>query len=284
MRPDGTKWPLEKTLEMSMQAGFKNFDISFWDWALPESPFLTDDWRKWIEGVSDAASKLGVEFTQGHAYTYNFLDQYIGEEERQKHEMYTRRSIECCAILGIKTCVTHPGTDWHSVDRVSSSKTKNIKYFLKLLEYAGRFGMDLAIENMCNFNVQPHVKYCSLAEELIDLVRTINDERVGVCWDFEHADIMRIDQRKALLVIGKLLKATHVSDTHSDTDPELMHIMPMFGKIDWAEMIRTLKEIDYTGCFSYEAHNYANTLPDQVLPTALKLSFEIGDYLINIGR
>lgn len=46
--------------------------------------------------------------------------------------------------------------------------------------------------------------------------------------------------------------------------------------------MQTLREINYKGEFSFEAHNYANRLPDELLPTALKLSFEIGQYLMNL--
>lgn len=46
--------------------------------------------------------------------------------------------------------------------------------------------------------------------------------------------------------------------------------------------MKTLKEINYQGDFSFEAHNYANRLPDEVLPGALRLSFEIGQYLISL--
>ena len=287
-RPSGTMIPIEQTLELASQAGFKYYDISFWDWSLPGSPFLTDNWKYWIHNVANAAAYYGVEFVQGHAYTYPFLNINMTEEECECHEMLTRRSIDCCSILGVKICVTHPDTDWRSVDRVKSSKAKNIEYFKNLLEYTMRRDMELAIENMCNFDILPKAKYCSFTEELIELVdtfqNTVHNDHLGICWDFEHAEIMKIDQRESLLAIGGMLKATHVSDTHSQSDSDLMHIMPMFGKIDWRTIVKTLREINYQGYFSYEAHNYANTLPDEVIPTALKLSYEIGEYLVNLEK
>ena len=93
---------------------------------------------------------------------------------------------------------------------------------------------------------------------------------------------MKQPQRESLIYIGHRLKATHVSDTHSTTDTDLMHVMPLFGTVNWKEVMQTLREINYKGEFSFEAHNYANRLPDELLPTALKLSFEIGQYLMNL--
>jgi len=45
-----------------------------------------------------------------------------------------------------------------------------------------------------------------------------------------------------------------------------------------------LTEIGYTGDFSFEAHNYANRLPDRLLPTAVKLAYEIGEYLMELAH
>lgn len=281
-RPDGSVFELPKTLKLASEAGFKRFDMNFWDWALPHSPFLTENWEKWIHDVADSAAKLGVEFGQCHSYTFGFLNPNLSEEEYNYHQMLTKRSLECCSILGSKLCVTHPDTDFVAIDPIKSSRRKNMEYFKNLLEIASSYDMELAIENMCDFSIAPKRKFCATPEELVDFIDEFNDSRLGICWDFEHADIMKQDQRQSLLHIGDRLKATHVSDTHSLTDTDLMHVMPLFGTIQWKEVMKTLKEINYKGDFSFEAHNYANRLPDEVIPTALKLSYEIGQYLMNL--
>lgn len=281
-RPDGSVFELPKTLKLASEAGFKRFDMNFWDWALPHSPFLTENWEKWIHDVADSAAKLGVEFGQCHSYTFGFLNPNLSEEEYNYHQMLTKRSLECCSILGSKLCVTHPDTDFVAIDSIKSSRKKNMEYFKNLLEIASSYDMELAIENMCDFSIAPKRKFCATPEELVDFIDEFNDSRLGICWDFEHADIMKQDQRQSLLHIGDRLKATHVSDTHSLTDTDLMHVMPLFGTIQWKEVMKTLKEINYKGDFSFEAHNYANRLPDELIPTALKLSYEIGQYLMNL--
>lgn len=282
MRPDGSMWPLPKTLELAAAAGWKRFDLNFYDWSLPGTPFLTDSWRSWIEEVAAAKERLNIEFGQCHAYFYNFLDQNMSTQEHQHQQMLVERSLECCAILGSKLCVTHPETDFFTTRMVAKSKAKNIEYFKRLLHFCEKYEMSLALENMCDFSIAPRRKYCANTEELVDLIDSFNDPRLGVCWDFEHAHIMRQNQRQALLDLGHRLTATHVSDTHSDTDHDLMHIMPYLGRIDWQEIMNTLREIGYAGDFSFEAHNYANTMPDALLPTAIRLSYEIGEYMMKL--
>jgi len=283
-RPDGSVFPLERTLQLASAAGFKRFDLNFYDWALPHSPFLTDGWERWIHNVAEETSRLNIEFGQCHAYTYNFLDQRHTEEERNRHQMLVERSLYCCSLLGSTLCVTHPETAYGKVNLSAASKVGNLEYFNRLLEHASSYNMELALENMCDYAIAPLRKYCATAEELVDLVDAFEDSRIGVCWDFEHGDIMQADQRQALLYIGKRLKATHVSDTFSATDHDLMHVLPLFGKVDWKEAVTTLKEIGYEGDFCFEAHNFANRLPDELLETAMKLSYEIGQYLLSQAK
>ncbi len=279
-RPDGSFFTMEQTLQHGKAAGFTRFDISFWDWSLPHSPFITDRWEQWLDGIADQAAKLGVEFGQCHAYTFDFLDKTLSDEAYAHHQMLVERSIDCCARLGSPLCVSHPSTDFSAVDLFAASKRQNLDYFARLMEYCAKRNIDLAIENMCDFSIAPRRKYCATPEELVDFVEAFSDAHMGICWDVEHADIMQQPQRASLLHIGRHLKATHISDTHSTTDTDLMHVLPLFGTIDFKEVVGTLKEMDYTGDFSFEAHNYANRLPDQLLPTALKLQYEIGQYLM----
>ena len=66
------------------------------------------------------------------------------------------------------------------------------------------------------------------------------------------------------------------------TDPDLMHVLPLFGTVDWKTAVETLKEIGYEGYFSFEVNNYGNYFPDRLLPTALKLAYEVGEYLMGL--
>ncbi len=283
-RPDGRQLSVEKSLELLSQAGFCFFDINFWDWSRPScnSPFLSENWRSWAEHIAEYSCKLNVQIGQGHAYTYSFLDPLMTDEERNFHESLTRCSIECCRIMGVKTCVIHPDTDWHTVKKFESSRQKNIEYIKPLLEYTLNQNMELAVENMFNSDLS-HIKYCSTSEELTDLVSSFKDDRIGICWDFEHGVIMDADQPKELCAIGNMLKATHVSDTYSKTDTSLMHVHPLFGDLKWENIVHTLNTMNYQNYFSYEISRFSERLPDVVLPTALKLSYEIGKYLMELG-
>lgn len=282
-RPDKSRASLAETLQRVSEAGFRVFDLNFYDWSLPGSIFLTDQWEPWIHEAAAAAKGLGVEFGQCHAYFYNFLDPSMSEETRERHRVLQRRSLVCSSILGAHTCVLHPETDYTGMDMVKRSAEANKRFYDNILELAEPLKLRIAIENMCDYGIAPKRKFCAYPEELMEFVDSFGSSRMGICWDFEHADIMQIDQPQAVRCMGKRLFATHVSDTYSRTDSKLMHVLPLTsGTIEWEPIIRALKEIGYQGDFCYEVHNYMNRLPDAVMPTALKLAYEIGEYLMQL--
>ncbi len=255
-RPEGPFFHMDRMMRYAKEAGFDTLDISFYDWALPGSPFLTDEWKKWIDQVAEEKERLGMRFGQSHAYTYNFLSPALTPEERKHHEELTLRSIECCYILGSRLCVTHPDTVYDSPRPMAVSEEKNAEYFRKLLDKTARFDMAFAVENMCDITIAPKRKFGAYPEELVNLAKRVGDSRFGICWDFEHGDIMQQNQRDALRLIGSYLYATHVSDTHSATDPDLMHVLPLMGTVDWKEAVQTLMEIGYKGYFIFDVNNY----------------------------
>lgn len=74
-----------------------------------------------------------------------------------------------------------------------------------MIEYAAKNNVGIAIENLWDLNIAPLRRYTTTAEELVDLVDALHMdyENVGICWDVEHADIMKQTQVPALKMIGK---------------------------------------------------------------------------------
>lgn len=282
-RPDKSRASLTETLERVSRAGFRVFDLNFYDWSLPGSVFLTEDWEQWIYEAADKARELGVVFGQCHGYFYNFLDPSMGEEEQRRHRELQHRSLVCSSILGAHTCVLHPETDYRGQDVVRRSAEANRRFYDGILEQAEPLKLRIAIENMCDYGIAPKRKFCAYPEELAEFVDSFGSSRIGICWDFEHGDIMQIDQPQAIRYMGERLFATHVSDTYSRTDSKLMHVLPLTsGTIAWEPVMKALRETGYRGDFCYEVHNYMNRLPDAVMDTALKLAYEIGEYLMQL--
>lgn len=279
-RPDGTMYTLEKTLKMCAEAGFKVFDMSFYEWSYPGMPFLNDKWEEWIHHIARLKEELGISFYQSHAYTYDFLNpKFDSAVQREQQEMLVFRSLECCWILGNKVVVVHPSMNPVVREDYREIWKKNIVYLEKYLEYADKCGMQLAVENMYQYSGNTENRFFSEPQEIACLIDSYGDDRLGVCWDFEHGVILKQDQPEAIRILGKRLKATHVSDAVSDVFEPYMHVLPFTGMLDWKPIMKALKEISYEGAFSFEAHNFAKKIPDKLIPTAMKFASEVGVYL-----
>jgi len=283
LRPDGRIFPLPEAMALMREAGFTYLDMNFYDWSTtPGSPYMTGDWQRWLDGVLEARERLGIRYEQSHAYFFNFLDPALDRERWQHQQDQVLRSLDCCRQLGVKTAVIHPCTVFGSQRMTEDSKQANIRYIEGLLEATYRSGIVLAVENMVDRDIYPIRKYCAVPEELVELVDAVGDPRVKICWDFEHGDIMGQDQPSVLRLLGDRLAATHVSEQHGWGELYLLHRLPLTGKIQWAPILAALREIGYQGCFSYEAHNYLNALPDTCIQPALEIAYRVGEHLMTL--
>ena len=278
-RPNGRKASIQESIRLCSAAGYKVMDMNFHDCTTFKLPFVGDEWKSWLFDVKRTADECGVEFTQAHSSFYNFCDPFAPNKEFM--DQMVLRSIGSASILGVKWIVIHAGTDFNSARPVFDSKRKNIEYLKPVIEYAARFNVGVAIENLWELQISPLRRYTTTAEELVELVDDLSESysNVGICWDVEHANIMKQSQTASLNLIGSRLKATHISDNTGIVND---HILPFNGNTDWFEIMKVLKAIGYEGDFTYEAHQSTNRLPDDLLLPLLKYSVEVGNYLLSL--
>lgn len=278
-RPDGTKAPITDSVELCSKAGYGVMDMNFHDCCMFDTPFKTDRWESWIQEIREKAEQCGIEFSQGHSHFYNFCDPAV--PNREELDEYIRRGIIGASILGIPWLVIHAGTDFASPTPVKSSREKTMEYLKPRIELAARHHVGIALENLWELNISPRRRYTSTAEELVELTDLLSRDfdNVGICWDVEHSSIMHQDIGSQLQLVGKRLKATHISDYLSVQED---HILPFSGLTDWKEVMGALKAVDYEGDFTYEIHRYTMRLPYELVPSALKHSVLVGNYLMNL--
>lgn len=279
-RPGNKKASIEESVSLCAEAGYRVMDMNFYDCTTFRFPFVTNEWEKWIHGIKELAWKKGVEFSQAHSNFYNFCDP--NTKDKKFLDSMVMRSIRCASILGVKWIVIHAGTAFDSPCPVRESKRINLEYLKPVAEYAAKNNVGLAVENLWDYNIAPLRRYTTTAEELVELVDELSQDfsNVGICWDFEHADIMKQAQAPALQLIGSRLKATHVSD---NIGIENDHILPFQGHTDWAEIMGVLRKLEYQGDFTYEIHRYTSQIPDALALMALKYSVSVGNYLLSLS-
>ncbi len=288
-RPDGTKAETLRSIELCAEAGYRVMDMNFHDYVTFGGRFAgtEPEYRAWLDGVREKAGALGIEFSQAHSPFYNFCDDNLDAELRSRMDAMIRRSLDAAGELGIPWVVIHAGTDFASVRMRADSRRKNIERLAPFAEHARRAGTALALENLWDLDISPKRRYAVNAEDLVDLVDALNDtlgarDAVGICWDFEHADIMGQDQAAALALIGARLKATHVSDHTGKAND---HILPWTGVIDWNGLMSAIGGLSgYRGDFTFEIHRYTAKMDDPLVPGALRRSVEVGTHLIALAE
>ena len=270
-----------------LKSGFRTLDFSFHNYARDGGPIADESWESWLHDIRSYSDSLGVTWYQGHAFIYpkdGTIDQH-----NDAYEERIRRSIIGCGIMGVKVLVLHPRNffiddDCHKPYDFIRSKKENIRYITGYLKEVEKVpGLRLAVENLfLPATSQKDNRYCSCADELVDLVDTIGSERVGICWDFGHANISGQDQCLSLEKVGERLIATHVHDNAGTIDE---HLAPFFGRMDWPPIMKKLREIDYKGYFTLEIQHFAGGLPldDNLRAQALKLSYDVARYLYDLN-
>lgn len=266
------------------QCGFKNIDMNFCDWSIDEtSPFRAKSWKKWVEGLKEKAQELNITFNQAHG---PMMASVLSKNDLMNEMSF--RSIEGAGILGVRWIVFHAGhfPGSYDQDHLLSMKYENLKWFDKIVDFAAKNNVGIAIENMFSYvdrktNILKRA-YLDQVEDHIDLVDAFNSPYVGICWDTGHANVQGVDQRKSLQAIGKRLKALHIADNNSLSD---QHYAPYYGNIDWECIIKTLHEIGYEGEFTFETAQFIrDRLPDDIRDYAIRLLNEIGEYIVTLGE
>ena len=58
------------------------------------------------------------------------------------------------------------------------------------------------------------------------------------------------------------------------------HLLPFYGGIDWFRVMKTLRDINYQGDFTYEADNFLVRFDKEALPYAVRFMADLGRTLI----
>lgn len=268
-------------------AGFTVLDLNVCDSVRPEKndDLASDDWEAKIDALGSEAAKLGVVFTQAHAPFNGDMFVYgkqPGAEYIERFSEMSRRCVIAAGRLGIRRITIHPMSDTVNTEFDNEIQKKtNLEFYAPMMELAKKCGTGLALENMADFDrAKIRRAYCADVDDLIDIIDTVNDPVLGVCWDFGHARMMIGDQPRQLRKLGKHLVATHVQDNNGKRDS---HLIPFVGgDIKWEKIMPCLKEIGYEGDFVLETHQFMNEIPDALRPSAAKLAYDFGMYCMEI--
>ena len=244
-----------KAIELYGKAGFDCWDFSMfemcrWDWGRncpveKDHPLKGANYLDFARELRKIGESYGMECNQSHAPFPSDKPEVRG---------YLKRAIECTAEAGGKICVIHPVNNWDA--------QRNAEFYFELLPFAKDHGVKIATENMWNWTRENGLDQaapaaCSDAESFNAQLDAVNDEFFTACLDIGHAEMMGSDANAPDMIraIGSRLGALHIHDNDRWKD---LHKIPFSGSINWNEVIKALREVDYKGEFTLEADTYLN--------------------------
>ncbi len=241
----------EKAVELCAKAGFDAWDFSMTAMAdydrankiIPFShhPLQSGDYVAFSKKLRKIGEDNGIHCNQSHAPFPSFG---VGMMD------YLKRSIECTAIAGGKICIIHP-------DNYSNAE-KNAEMYFELLPMAKEYGVKIATENMWCWDKekgQATTAACSHHDDFLAHIKAVNDPYLVACVDIGHATMRGLNTtpREMLLTLGEHVQALHIHDTDLHHDS---HQIPFSMSVDFEDVAKALKEIDYKGYFTLESNTY----------------------------
>lgn len=250
----------EKAIELYAKAGFDAWDFSMFSMARynystkqiieTEHPLRSENYAAFAKKLRKVGEDNGIHCNQSHAPFPSYAPGMVD---------YLKRAIECTAIAGGEICVIHP-------DNYANAE-KNAEMYFGLLPFAKEYGVKIATENMwCWDREAGHATSaaCSHHDDFLAHIQAVNDPYLVACVDIGHTSMkgLNTSPREMLLTLGRHVEALHIHDTDLLHDS---HQIPFSMSIDFEDVVKALKEIDYKGYFTLEADTYLSAFtPDNV--------------------
>ncbi len=262
----------EKAIRILAGAGFDAIDYSMFGSSKADSPVFGDDYENYARQLKHIAEECGVCFNQTHA---PFPSLKANDEAyNQKIRPLIHRAIAVTSILGAKIVIVHPTAI------PENKKEYNIEFFNSLIPFCKEYNVLVALENMFgsnqnNFQIIPNV--CSTGKEFAEYIDALDPRYFTACLDIGHAGLVGETAENMVRTLGHdRLKALHVHDNNHLHD---LHTLPFTQSLNWQAITAALKEIRYTGDFTFEADSFLKPFPAELIEPACQFMLATGRYL-----
>jgi len=201
-----------------------------------------------MDEVTATLRELSATMPQAHAYLHADIA-HPDAARRNADLRLLERHLDCCAELGIRHVVIHPGgRDLATQDDFRRTLDRNVDGFTRLADRAGELGLKIGLENTLDSR-DVHRVFGSMPDELLDLIAKVGSPALGITFDTSHANVRGLDLGAAIRQLGPLICCTHISDNDGSGD---QHRIPGGGTIDWPSVMAAFREIGYQGTLNLE--------------------------------
>lgn len=212
------------------------------------------------------AKELGVIIPQGHLWLGCRL---VSNPDGVN---ILKRWIDLYESIGIQNMVLHLDVYNMNEKTIEEIHAANLEKLKDIATYIKGKDIYICLENLFRRG-SDHV------EQLLEVIRRLDSNQFGITLDTGHLNIVKTTtQRDFILAAGRHLRALHINDNEGNAD---QHLMPFGrGNVDFAEVVKALKEIGYKGIFNYELPGEALNCPRPIRDRKLRYILQGYRYLI----
>lgn len=208
-----------------------------------EATFSECNDPKTVYELRQKCDRLGIALEFLHAPFHGINNFWLPGDDYLELRRGIENSIDSAAGAGVPLVVCHVSSGWWPPQMCQAGLDR----FDALVDYAGRKKVKLAFENLR--------KVGNLAA-IMD--RYEKNPDVGFCYDCGHEHCYTRTVRYMDLYADRLL-CTHLHDNHGREkddwgDPD-EHLLPFDGNIDYADMMRRLRQADWQGTLMLEIYD-----------------------------
>ena len=167
-----------------------------------------------------------------------------------------KRALEIAEHIPYRFLVQHLGNPNDSFDEKKFEAAMTSVEHLRA--FARPLGVRILVENIPN--------ELSTPERLIEFIRTMHFDDIGVCFDCGHAHMMS-GVPEAFETLKKHICSTHVHDNHKEKDS---HLWPGQGSIDWKQTMELLRTAPQTPPLLLEVEGEEKKSPGEELSTTFR--------------
>lgn len=224
---------LEKSLSTLISMKFRNFEIFV--------NTFSELGENYLLGLKKMADESGSTIRSVHPFTsgYESFLLFSGYKRRFEDslELY-KQYFHACNVLGANILVLHG----RKCERCDITDDEFFERYLQLYELGRKYGVTVAQENVNQF--------CSDNPDFIRKMRRACGSECAFVLDIKQAVRGGEDPFEMCAAMGKKICHVHINDNSKASDC----LLPGFGTMDYARLIRDLKRFGYNGSFMIEVY------------------------------
>ncbi|UCH01523.1 MAG: sugar phosphate isomerase/epimerase, partial [Candidatus Bathyarchaeota archaeon] len=179
-------------------------------------------------------------------------------QERRIAEQLLIDTIFYCKSIKCPILVVHPNILGSNSLLLPDDVQRNncIDSLGKIVDRTQDHSVKIALENLPDYEGKGRV--ASRVVDLIEIIEKVGSQNVGICVDTGHTNItkhqnlakkLKMSLEDEIMQAGKYLCTLHINDNNGKED---IHLVPGDGNIEWALVIRSLRQVNYKGIFMME--------------------------------